>query len=113
MLVNQLKTKEIMMSKKKKPVTKPSAGTQTAKAIKTPSKAMSKALSVLELLSRDDGVTIQEICEATSWLPHTARAHLSTLRKKLKEKDEGAQIIKYTRDGKTMYKLEASGQSDV
>lgn len=43
----------------------------------------------------------------TGWQPHSARGFLSNIRKKLKDKGEDNQIVKYTRDGKTMYKLES------
>ena len=33
------------------------------------------------LLSREEGVTIDDLMEATGWLPHTTRAALSGLRK--------------------------------
>lgn len=42
----------------------------------------SKVDHVLELLRRDTGATINELTEATSWLPHSARAVLNGLRKK-------------------------------
>ena len=63
-------------------------------------------------IGRDDGVTIDELIEMTGWQPHSARGFLSNIRKKLKEKGEDSQIAKYTRDGKTMYKLEAIEKSD-
>lgn len=89
-------------------------------AKKTPAKPLSgrmnKTLQVMEALGRDDGVTIDELTKMTGWQPHSARGFLSNMRKKLKEKGEDSQIVKYTRDGKTMYKLEAlakpEGQSD-
>jgi len=89
-------------------------------AKKTPAKPLSermnKTLQVMEALGRDDGVTIDELIEMTGWQPHSARGFLSNIRKKLKEKGEDSQIVKYTRDGKTMYKLEPlekpEGQSD-
>jgi hypothetical protein len=34
------------------------------------------------LLVRDEGATISHIIEATGWLPHTARAALTGLKKK-------------------------------
>ncbi len=70
------------------------------------SKNVTKTLNVMAALNSPDGVTIDEITKMTGWLPHTARAHMSGIRKRLREKDEGAQIVKYTRDGKTMYKIE-------
>jgi len=96
--------------------------TKTAKPAtkKTPAKPlyerMNKTLQVMEALGRDDGVTIDELIEMTRWQHHSARGFLSNIRKKLKEKGEDSQIVKYTRDGKTMYKLEPlekpEGQSD-
>lgn len=82
--------------------------TTPTKTVKTQqSKPMSKSLKVLEALGRENGVTLDEITEITGWQPHSARGFLSNLRKKLKEAKENSQIAKYTRDGKTMYKLEA------
>ena len=37
---------------------------------------------VLALLRREDGASLAAISEATGWLPHSARAALSGLRKK-------------------------------
>lgn len=71
------------------------------------SKSMTKTLQVMEALGREEGVTIEELTKMTGWQPHSARGFLSNMRKKLKEKGEDSQIVKYTRDGKTMYKLEA------
>ena len=35
---------------------------------------------VIELLQRDQGAKLDELIEATGWLPHTARAALTGLR---------------------------------
>lgn len=91
------------MTKKTK-TPKPAAKKTPAKQL---SERMNKTLQVMEALGRDDGVTIDELIEMTGWQPHSARGFLSNIRKKLKEKGEDSQIVKYTRDGKTMYKLEA------
>jgi len=57
----------------------------------------SKIGLVLELLSRADGATIEQIVEATGWLTHTTRAALTGLRKKghviISEKREGASRV--------------------
>jgi DNA-binding MarR family transcriptional regulator len=37
---------------------------------------------VLALLQRPDGASLNELVEATSWLPHTTRAALTGLKKK-------------------------------
>jgi hypothetical protein len=41
-----------------------------------------KLARVLELLQRDCGATLEELIEATDWLPHTTRAALTGLRKR-------------------------------
>jgi hypothetical protein len=45
-------------------------------------KRVTKQSLVLDLLQRDGGASLAEIVEATGWLPHTARAALTGLRKK-------------------------------
>ena len=42
----------------------------------------SKLARVIDLLRRFDGTTILQLIEATGWLPHTARAALTGLRKR-------------------------------
>ncbi|MDX9688983.1 MAG: DUF3489 domain-containing protein [Alphaproteobacteria bacterium] len=61
-----------------------------------------KLLRVIELLSRPEGATIDQIVEATGWQKHTARAALShALRKK-----RGYQIVSdKPKDGKRVYKI--------
>ena len=58
-----------------------------------------KTGQVLALLSRDEGATLTEIVDATSWQPHTTRAALTGLRKK------GHQIEKLKRDDVTCYRI--------
>ncbi|MDF7773634.1 DUF3489 domain-containing protein [Sphingomonas sp. AOB5] len=60
-----------------------------------------KAALVLELLQRDQGSTLDELIEATGWLPHTTRAALTGLRKK------GHAIAKTKRRDVTCYRIEA------
>lgn len=45
-------------------------------------KAPTKTSLVLELLSRHEGATIDEMVAVTGWLPHTTRAALTGLKKK-------------------------------
>lgn len=47
-----------------------------------PAKALSKISQVIALLQRPEGATLAELVAATGWLPHTARAALTGLRKK-------------------------------
>ena len=41
-----------------------------------------KSAAVLALLQRKEGATLDQLVEATGWLPHTARAALTGLKKK-------------------------------
>ena len=54
------------------------AARETPAALKVPS----KQAVVIALLRREDGALLADIVEATGWLPHTARAMLTGLRKK-------------------------------
>lgn len=57
---------------------------------------------VLGLLHGDGGVSLAGIVEATGWLPHTARAALTGLRKK------GHSIVRSKIDGETRYAITSS-----
>ena len=91
-----------MTDKSKTPAQKPEN-----KATKPLSKRMTKTLQVMEALGREEGVSLDELTKMTGWQPHSARGFLSNMRKKLKTTGEDSQIVKHTRDGKNMYKLEA------
>lgn len=69
----------------------------------TPVKPGSRAAQLLELLARDQGVTIPVLSEATGTLPHSVRAALTGLRKK------GHAITSAKVDGKRRYSV-AAGQ---
>lgn len=59
-----------------------------------------KASQVTSLLQNPAGATLDELCQATGWLPHTCRAFLTGLRKK------GHQVGKEKReDGATLYRI--------
>lgn len=90
---------------------KPKTAKKT-KAEKPLSERINRTLQIMDALQREEGATIDELVEMTGWQPHSARGFLSNMRKKLKEKGEDSQIAKYTRDGKTMYKLEAKEKAD-
>jgi hypothetical protein len=57
---------------------------QSAEAATAPARraAPTKAATVQKLLSRPKGATLAEIMEATGWLPHSARAFMTGLRKR-------------------------------
>lgn len=60
-------------------------------------KPQSKSGLVLDLLARPAGATLDQLVSATSWLPHTTRAALTSLKKKghvlTSDKAEGGQRI--------------------
>jgi hypothetical protein len=59
----------------------------------------SKQALILDLLRRSKGATLNELVTTTGWLPHTARAALTGLRKK------GQTVVKAKRDGVTCYSI--------
>ncbi len=61
---------------------------------------VTKASTVVALLSQPAGATLPELITATGWLPHTTRAALTGLRKK------GHIIVRYSRDGATCYRID-------
>jgi len=65
------------------------------------SRPASKIGTVLSLLRRDDGATLEEMIAATGWLPHTTRAALTGLRKK------GHAVVKDKRGDTTCYRIAA------
>ena len=48
----------------------------------TKPKAQSKSATIIALLNRGKGASIDEICKATEWQKHSTRAFLTGLRKK-------------------------------
>jgi predicted ArsR family transcriptional regulator len=62
-------------------------------------KPPTKSDKVIALLSRAKGASLDEICKATSWQPHSVRAFLTGLRKKglILAREQGA-------DNKTVYR---------
>ncbi|MCT2560220.1 DUF3489 domain-containing protein [Tsuneonella sp. YG55] len=63
------------------------------------SKKPNKTEAVLALLKRTQGTTLDELVEATGWLPHTTRAALTGLKKK------GHSIERTKVDGVSRYAL--------
>ena len=55
---------------------------ETAPARPSAPRGGTKLAEVVELLQRDRGTTIDELIDATGWLPHTTRAALTGLRKR-------------------------------
>ena len=60
-----------------------------------------KASLVEGLLLRIEGASLDDLCQATGWQPHTCRAFLTGLRKK------GHDIAKAKVEGTTRYQIKA------
>ena len=60
----------------------------------------SKINQVHALLGREQGATLADMTELTGWLPHTARAALTGLRKK------GLHVARSKRGEETCYRIE-------
>ena len=58
---------------------------------------------MLQAISADAGATLAEITALTSWLPHTARAAVTGLRKR------GFDVALIQQDGRKAYRLTAAG----
>lgn len=71
----------------------------TAEVPTNSSPPLSKTAQVLSLLSRPEGATLQQMVEATGWLPHTTRASLTGLKKK------GHEVISVKADGVRTYRV--------
>ena len=64
----------------------------------------SKSATVIELLRRKDGATLDDITAATGWQKHTARAVLTGLKKK------GHTIERTKEDGVSRYRIMGSAE---
>jgi len=63
-------------------------------------KPESKSAIITKLLRRPNGATLQNLTDATGWKPHSARAFLSTMRKK------GIDIVREKRKtGESAYRI--------
>jgi hypothetical protein len=58
----------------------------------------SKQGKVLQMLERSEGASLDELVQATGWLPHTTRAALTGIRKR------GVTLVKSKVDGVTRYR---------
>jgi uncharacterized protein DUF3489 len=70
----------------------------------TAPRAASKIAGVIALLKRGEGATLEELIQATGWLPHTTRAALTGLRKK------GHVLAKDKRGEVTCYRIAEAGE---
>lgn len=68
-------------------------------------KRETKAEKVIAMLKRKQGATLEEMVQATDWLPHTARAAMTGLKKK------GHAIERAKVDGVSRYAITATAGS--
>ena len=71
-------TAKVAAKPARKMAREPKAGATAEPMPKRPS----KSAAVLAMLQRPEGVTLDQLVAATGWLPHTARAALTGLKKK-------------------------------
>jgi predicted ArsR family transcriptional regulator len=74
---------------------------ETNKTAPAPAKPGKNGEKLIALLKQDGGATLADIATATGWLPHSARAMLTGLRKK------GYALDKTKVDGVTLYRVTA------
>lgn len=83
-------------------------GSKRKPAKEPKAKKATKADAILELVSRDGGESIPEICEATGWQRHTLRGYIAgTLRKR------GHQIVCVSIAGTTGYRIDPPADHDT
>ncbi|MDP9412611.1 MAG: DUF3489 domain-containing protein [Pseudomonadota bacterium] len=63
-----------------------------------------KQALLLELIGREGGATLEELTSETGWLPHTARAAITGLRKR------GHDVQRERVDGVSRYTIGSDGQ---
>jgi hypothetical protein len=76
------------------------AASEAATMVPCAARNGSKIATVVAMLERDEGATLDEMVQATGWLSHTTRAALTGLRKK------GRTIAKDRRGDVTCYRIE-------
>ena len=64
-------------------------------------KPATKAATILDLLRRDEGATLDQLVSATGWLPHTTRAALTGIKRK------GHMLSSEKMDGVRTYRVAA------
>jgi len=75
-------------------------------APKSAPRAGTKAARVIEMLGRPEGVTVAQISEATSWLPHSVRGFMAGALKK----KHGLTLASEPADGGRIYRLAGVAQ---
>ena len=86
----------------KKPEEAPPSAPQEDSAT-VDAKPQTKRALLISMLQREEGATLAQLVEATSWLPHTTRAALTGLRKK------GHVITASKVNGASLYRIQVAG----
>lgn len=60
----------------------PGEGSNSTQPTPDAAKPPTKSAVVIDLLTRSEGATLEQMVDATGWLPHTTRAALTGLKKK-------------------------------
>ena len=79
------------------------------RAIARVPRADSKLDRIMEMMSSKEGATIDDLTSATNWLPHTARAALTGLRKR----GYDIQLDRVDKQSPSVYRLAASSNQTV
>ena len=72
-------------------------------AVAVDAKPQTERALLMSMLQREEGATLAQLVEATSWLPHTTRAALTGLRKK------GHVITASKVNGASLYRIQLAG----
>jgi Protein of unknown function (DUF3489) len=86
----------------------PAASDKGAEAGTAPPREGSKLASVMALLRRSEGATIEVLTKATGWLPHTTRAAITGVRKR-----GYSVILDRSAEGASVYRLSNPQGSEV
>jgi hypothetical protein len=86
----------------------PETSQHTADASKAPPREGSKLASVIALLRRSEGATIDVLTKATGWLPHTTRAAITGVRKR-----GYSVVLDRSAEGASVYRLSDPQESEM
>jgi hypothetical protein len=86
----------------------PESSHQAADASKAPPRLGSKLASVISLLRRSEGATIDVLMKATGWLPHTTRAAITGVRKR-----GYSVVLDRVAEGASIYRLSDPQESEA
>jgi Protein of unknown function (DUF3489) len=81
---------------------------QAAEVGKAPPREGSKLASVIALLRRSEGATIDVLTKATGWLPHTTRAAITGVRKR-----GYSVVLDRSAEGASVYRLSDPQESEA